>query len=89
MIHSGAYYMGIKLQTIRECFGGVCAWPDCHETENLEFAHRHGYPTISGRGRGQWNRIKDIMKHPMNYILYCIIHHKIYDKQEQLQEVTS
>ena len=38
--------MGIKLQTIRECFGGVCAWPDCHETENLEFAHRHGYPTI-------------------------------------------
>lgn len=46
------------------------------------FAHRHNFPSdISGFGRGQNARVRDIINHPLSYILLCNVAHENYDKE--------
>jgi hypothetical protein len=48
--------------------GGKCE--DCGHTFKLQFAHLK--PTgLSGRGRGKWQRMRDVKKHPDAYRLLC------------------
>lgn len=46
------------------------------------FAHRHNFPSdLSGFGRGQSRRVKDIINHPLSYILLCNVAHENYDRE--------
>jgi hypothetical protein len=46
------------------------------------FVHRHGFPSdIHGSGRGQRYKVKDILKHPLSYMLMCDEHHEEYDRE--------
>lgn len=47
---------------------------------NLQFAHTS--PTsLNGMGRGKWNRLLDIKKHPECYILLCKRCHYKFDNK--------
>ncbi len=49
----------------------------------LQFAHVHGKETtINGRGRGSFERLKDVFDHPDSYVLLCADHHREYDKEK-------
>ena len=57
-------------------FGGICA--HCTSKSELEFAHV--IPTkLSGKGRGMPQRIYDVLKHPLNYLLLCSNCHYKFD----------
>ena len=46
------------------------------------FAHRHGFPSdLNGSGRGMAARVRDIMNHPLSYLLLCSAHHEDYDRE--------
>lgn len=46
------------------------------------FAHRHGFPSdIHGSGRGQQEKVRDIVNHPLSYMLMCNEHHEEYDRE--------
>jgi len=66
-------------------FGGGCQWPGCETTERLEFAHvkKNG---VSGRGRGSYERIKDVLLHRENYKQFCHEHHREFDSHALLGE---
>jgi len=72
------WYRKKRVEYIKK-FGGRCE--QCGRTENLEFAHLN-HNDVHGIGRGSNQRIRDIMKHPDNYILLCFKCHKAYDKGE-------
>ncbi|MBA7472222.1 hypothetical protein ES707_07544 [subsurface metagenome] len=58
--------------------GGECTAQNCHETKDLEFAHR--VPNgVNGRGRGRQERYQDVRNNPGNYMLLCPNHHHQYD----------
>ncbi len=48
------------------------------ETEDLQFAHRIK-TNLSGKGRGSGERVRDIRKNPLSYILLCRTHHDKLD----------
>lgn len=59
-------------------YGSKCQYPNCEETQNLEFAHIT--PTeLNGRGRGQKERIRDIIKNPLSYVLSCNKHNDCFE----------
>ena len=64
-------------------FGGKCF--DCKKKlkrGNCQFAHLK--PTdLYGRGRGSWQRLVDIMKHPSFYGLFCLTCHIKYDNEQK------
>ena len=75
------HYWTLQLNKLKASFGGMCSYEDCNETKDLQFAHRHGFPTdLKGNGRGQPNRLLDVVKNPMNYLLLCKTHHEMYDR---------
>ena len=46
------------------------------------FVHRHGFPSqLHGSGRGQQNKVRDIINHPLSYMLMCNVHHEQYDRE--------
>lgn len=62
-------------------FGGKCEL--CGSTYRLNFAHL--MPTkLSGRGRGSQERAMDVRDHPENYALLCEKHHKSFDSNTLL-----
>lgn len=63
-----------------QIFGGKCQ--ECGTDEaQLEFAHVQE-TDVSGRGRGQEMRLRDIEQHPHCYRLLCITCHAEFDAQE-------
>lgn len=75
-------YWTQQISKTREAFGGMCSKEGCSSTTELEFAHRHGYPTkLKGMGRGSTARFYDIVNNPVNYQLLCKKHHREYDKK--------
>ena len=62
-----------------ESWGGRCTWPDCEETEDLEFAHVRD-TDLNGRGRGRHERYYDILNNPKSYRLVCWTHHRLMDE---------
>lgn len=76
------WYKAIRKSLIN-AFGGKCG--KCKKKltiKTAQFAHVHEKPTgLDGRGRGGWNRLKDIMMNPSCYWLACIECHADYDKQ--------
>lgn len=67
------------MERLREQFGGVCGEGglECG-TIGLEFAHT-AETKIRGRGRGSYERIRDIKAHPESYRLLCRRHHMDLD----------
>ena len=66
-----------------EALGGAerCSHPEC-EMETVEFAHRR--PTsLSGRGRGQAARYRDVARNPTAYVMLCRDHHRAFDRGEE------
>ena len=46
------------------------------------FVHRHGFPSdIHGSGRGQEARTRDILNHPLSYLLMKNDDHEQYDRE--------
>lgn len=66
----------LRLQYRNECWY-------CGSADSLEFAHRHGMETLRGAGRGSSERIGDIRRNPLNYLLLCRDCHLAYDSQMQ------
>lgn len=67
-----------KFIHLRKVFGNKCQFPECHETENLEFAHL--YETkLSGEGRGRKERYYDIINNIGKYMLLCKEHNQLLD----------
>lgn len=66
----------LRLQYRNECWY-------CGSADSLEFAHRHGMETLRGAGRGSSERIGDIRRNPLNYLLLCKDCHQEYDSQSQ------
>jgi transposase len=62
-------------------FGGCCMTPSCGRTDRLEFAHIRG-TDLRGEGRGSWERVHDVLRHPKHYLLFCHDCHLEYDKKE-------
>jgi hypothetical protein len=57
------------MERLRAQFGGVCG--ECGTTSaTLEFAHV-AKTGVRGRGRGFWNRTRDIKANPEAYRLLC------------------
>ena len=56
-----------------EMFGNRCL--KCPSDRNLEFHHQFE-TEIKGRGRGSYHRMKDVMLHPLSYVLLCRSCHK-------------
>lgn len=48
---------------------------------NWHFVHRHGFPSdLYGSGRGQSAKARDIVNHPLTYLLMISEHHEQYDR---------
>ena len=78
MIKSGGMYAVQKINQLKLQRGNLCEWEECINKENLEWAHK--LPTyLAGKGRGSWNRLKDIQTYPFSYFLLCKDHHKEFD----------
>jgi len=72
----GKGYYTLRIERLRESFGGRCA--QCGSDSALEFAHLR--PTgLKGRGRGLPQRVHDITKNPDAYKLLCHTHHALFD----------
>lgn len=56
--------------------GGKCR--DCGQTWGLEFAHT-GETGLNGRGRGSWERLKNVRDHIDKYTLLCQPCHQAND----------
>jgi hypothetical protein len=57
-------------------FGGICQ--ACGERHGLEFAHVQ--PTrCTGKGRGSWRRLADVLRRPGAYVLLCMSCHDSLD----------
>ena len=66
---------------LRKRLGNKCTV--CATTENLEFAHTH--PTsVSGRGRGSFQRYMDINRNIDKYVLLCRLCHRLEDRAAAL-----
>ncbi len=59
-----------------EILGGRCR--DCGQTWGLEFAHTDS-TECTGRGRGMWQRLKDVRENISKYTLLCQPCHKAFD----------
>jgi len=69
-------------KAVIKAFGGHCG--SCGKKlsrSNAEFAHLHGRPTITGRGRGSYLRISNVMLNPASYWLACHGCHEDYDRE--------
>ncbi len=72
---STAYCWRMRDQ-LTEILGGACR--DCGQTWGLEFAHKE--PTeCNGRGRGMWQRLKDVRDNISKYTLLCQPCHEAFD----------
>jgi len=71
----------MNLNWLRRQYGDMCNC--CGATHcPLEFAHVN--PTgLSGRGRGNTRRFKNIMQYPASYTLLCSPCHIIYDEKKR------
>lgn len=69
----------LRMQYTNRCW-------QCGSEESLEFAHRHGMETLQGSGRGLSERIYDIRRNPLNYLLLCKDCHRVYDSGPRDQE---
>lgn len=83
----GARLREKRARLIRE-FGGRCEAKkylgiDCDEILSpLQFAHIK--PTrINGIGRGMQNRLRDVDLNRDCYALFCVVHHREFDRREQ------
>ena len=86
---SGGAYAVERIQELRKLFGDKCE--RCGSKTDLQFAHRHGHDTgLSGWSRGSWYRLKDVLLHPLSYLLLCRICHLAYDdKKKKEKEITN
>ena len=80
---SGGKIQGNNLRDIRlHWFGGVCMGENCKETENLELAHAVETPLSRAKPTGYRSsaeRLKDVMKYPQRYLLFCRMCHFKFD----------
>jgi len=76
------YYRPKRLKLIRE-FGGHCTYDTCNSTSDLEFGHVRR-TSLSGKGRGSYRRLMDVMKNFHAYKLMCRRCHRIYDIENHL-----
>lgn len=63
--------MNRRYRELKDMYMNRCFY--CDSTINLEFAHR--IPTkLNGKGRGKYDRIRDIFQNPNSYRLTCRLH---------------
>lgn len=64
-------------------FDGKCMWEDCNVIHGLEFAHAIPTPLSIEKksGRSSYERLKDLMENPECFLLYCPMHHMMYDNR--------
>ena len=65
-------------QQILDHYENKCRVPGCQTGQKLEYAHIKA-TGLNGRGRGSWERIRDVIQNWDCYVLLCVAHHTDYD----------
>ncbi len=73
------WYRSVRNSLVK-FFGGKCGACDMKlNRTTAQFAHLK--PTqITGRGRGSWERLHDVMANPTSYALLCYHCHREFDQ---------
>lgn len=82
---SGGHWQVLRIGVIRqEWFGGVCMWNDCDITKDLEFAHaiQTELSLAKKSHRSSRERLDDLMNNPECFLLFCPLHHRVYDNRD-------
>jgi hypothetical protein len=75
----------VRIELLRQ-FGGECYHCASKGTtwrRRLEFAHK--YPCRDGPGRGSNNRMREVLRHPENFLLLCRPCHIAFDSRFYVQ----
>jgi len=83
--HGKDWAKAVRLELVQQ-FGGECYHCASKGTtwrRRLEFAHK--YPCRKGMGRGSNNRVREVLRHPENFLLLCRVCHIAYDSRFYVQ----